>query len=104
MKKPTKKPKKRPTKNPSKYSKDMEETLEDLIKRRIKLAKENKKANYVIRIKKNHKELARYLCNTCLSPPVSTFVRIIKNKNFTSWRGLTLQMILNQLPKSIYEY
>ena len=46
-------------------------------------------------------DLARYLHASCWSPPISTFLRAIKNGNFLTWPGLTTQLITKHLPPSI---
>ena len=66
--------------------------------------KRDHKSNVIIRRKQTKRELAKYLHATCLSPPVTTFVKAIKNEQFLTWPGLTTNLILNHLPKSIYTY
>ena len=46
-------------------------------------------------------ELAQYLHAACFSPVKSTFAVGIKNQNFTSWPGLTPNLISKYLPKSV---
>lgn len=60
--------------------------------------------NFIIRKKKTHCELAQYLHASCLSPPMSTFVKAIKNNNFTPWPALTPTLLLKNLPKTISTY
>ena len=59
------------------------------------------KANVIIRKSQTKLELAQYLHAACWSPPISTFVRAIKNGNFISWPGLTPQLITKHLSASI---
>ena len=68
------------------------------------LKKLDYKANVIIRKKQTHCELAQYLHASCLSPPVSTFVKATKNNHFTTWPGLTPSLILKNLPKTIATY
>ena len=58
-------------------------------------------ANVIAREKKTHCELAQCLRASCISPLVSTFVKAIKNNHFSTWHGLTLQLMLKQVPKTI---
>ena len=65
--------------------------------------KDNKreKVNIIIHKKQAKSKLAQFLHATCFSPVTSTFVKAIKNNNFTTWPGLTEQLILRHLPTSI---
>ena len=49
-------------------------------------------------------ELAKYLHETLISPPASTFTKSINNNHFTAWPSLSSQLILKHLPKSICTY
>ena len=62
------------------------------------------KANVIIRKKQTMVNLAKYLHATCLSPPVPTFTKAIKNNQFITWPGLTTKLINRHLPKSLYTY
>ena len=46
----------------------------------------------------------KYLHASCLSLPITTFVKVIKNEHFLTWPDLTTDLILNHLPKSMYIY
>ena len=46
-------------------------------------------------------DLATYLHAACFSPVPSTFVKAIKNNHFSTWPGLTADLINKILPKSI---
>ena len=46
--------------------------------------------------------LAIYYHLTLFSPPVSTWVKAIKNNYFSTWPGLTADLVLRYLPKSEY--
>ena len=62
------------------------------------------KESIMIRRKQTCVELAKYLLDTCISPPALTFTRAINNNHFTTWPGLSSQIILKHLPKSICTY
>ena len=49
-------------------------------------------------------ELAKYLHAYYLYSLITTFAKAVGNKNFSSWIGLMLQLILKHLLKSIYAY
>jgi hypothetical protein len=48
----------------------------------------------------NQKDLINYLHAACFSPVKSTWIRAIKNGNFTSWPGLIEQAVEKHLSKS----
>jgi hypothetical protein len=48
----------------------------------------------------NQKDLINYLHAACFSPVKSTWIRAIKNGNFTSWPGLTEHAVEKHLSKS----
>ena len=54
----------------------------------------------IIRKNQTKADLARYLHAACFSPVMSTWKKSIKNNHFTTWPGLTAQLILNHLPLS----
>ena len=54
----------------------------------------------IIRKNQTKADLARYLHAACFSPVKSTWKKSIQNNHFTTWPGLTLQLILNHLPLS----
>ena len=60
--------------------------------------------NVIIRKKQTKIDLAKYHHATCMSPTISTFVKAISNNNFLTWPGLTPQLVIRNLPKSIYTY
>ena len=47
------------------------------------------------------KELAQYLSSSLLGPAPSTLRRAIRQKRFTSWLGLTTQLITKHLNKPL---
>jgi hypothetical protein len=49
----------------------------------------------------NQKDLTNYLHATCFSPVKSTWIKAIKNGNFSSWRGLNEQKVERYLSMSI---
>ena len=59
------------------------------------------KVNVIMCKKQTHRELAQYLHASCLSPPVSTFVKDIKNNHFSTWPGLRPQLMFKDSPKNI---
>jgi hypothetical protein len=50
----------------------------------------------------NQKDLINYLHAACFSPVKSTWIKAIKNWNFSSWPGLNEQNIEKYLSKSTY--
>jgi hypothetical protein len=50
--------------------------------------------------KNNQKDLINYLHAACFSPVKSTWIRAIKNGNFSSWPGLTEHAVEKNLSKS----
>jgi len=68
----------------------------------IKKAVSLHQANVIIRKKKTKSDLAHYLHATCLNPTTTTFVKAIKNNNFTTWPGLTTDLVRKNLPKSMF--
>ena len=65
---------------------------------------DNQQANVIIRKQQSKIDLAQYLHATCLSPPIPTFTRAIQNNHFITWPGLTVKLINQHLPKSIYTH
>ena len=64
------------------------QSIEPLIKSNIddatikKFTKNDHKLNVIIRKKQTKRELAKYLHASCLSPPITTFVKSIKTNTF----------------------
>ena len=56
--------------------------------------------NVILRKNSTKRELAQYLHKACFSPAISTFLTAIKNNHFTTWPGLTEDLIKNHLPVS----
>ena len=63
---------------------------------------DKQQANVIIRKKQAKSNLAQYLHATCLSPPISTFIKAINNNNFVTWPGLTSKLMSKHLPKSTH--
>ena len=61
----------------------------------------SEKINIIIRKKQTHLDLARFLHAACFSPVPSTFIKAIKNNHFSTWPGLTSELITKHLPMSI---
>ena len=59
------------------------------------------KMGVIIQKKKTHHDLVRYLHAACFSPVLSTWKKAIKNNNFTTWPGLTVDLISKHLPPSL---
>ena len=59
------------------------------------------KMGIIIRKKQTHHDLIRYLHAACFAPVPSTWKRAIKNNNFVTWPGLTVDLINRHLPPSI---
>ena len=55
----------------------------------------------IIRKNQTHLDLVKYLHASCFSPVKSTFLRAIKNNHFTTWPGLTPQLVNKCLPAII---
>ena len=59
------------------------------------------KMNVIIRKKQTHSDLAQFLHGACFSPVKSTFLKEIKNKNFTTWPGLDERLTQKHLLPSM---
>ena len=57
--------------------------------------------NAIIKKSTTHADLASYLYGCCGSPPLSTFLRAIKNGNFITWPGIREINFKKHLEKSI---
>ena len=58
----------------------------------------NTNANSVLYLEKRKYELASYLNTTAGCPTKPTFIQAINNGNFTTWPGLTTNLIYKHLP------
>jgi hypothetical protein len=56
--------------------------------------------NAILRLDQTKSELAQYLYSACFSPTPSTFIQAINKGHFTTWPGLTADLIKNHLPQS----
>jgi hypothetical protein len=56
--------------------------------------------NAVLRLDQTKVELAQYLHASCFSPVPSTFIKAINKSHFTTWPGLTADLIIKHLPPS----
>ena len=56
-------------------------------------------ANHVYE-KQSKQDLVLFYHAACFSPSKSTFIKAIKNKAFTSWPGLTAELVATYLPKT----
>ena len=54
--------------------------------------------NLIIHKNFTKNELSQYLHGCCFSPTISTFTTAIKNGNFSTWPGLTENLISKMLP------
>ena len=68
------------------------------------LDKKKEKLNVIIRKKETKAQLAKYLYAVYSYPTISTFTKAIANNNFILWPGLTPQLILKHLSKTICAY
>ena len=59
------------------------------------------KATSAIRCAQTQTDLAGFLHAAAFSPVPSTFLRAIKRGHFVTWPGLTTELILKKLPKSM---
>ena len=59
------------------------------------------KLNVIIRKDKTKHDLIRYLHACSFSPPITTFLKAVKNGNFVTWPGITEQLIKKYLTPSI---
>ena len=48
-----------------------------------------------------HSDLVQFLHGACFSPVKRIFIKVIKNKHFTTWSGLDEQLIKKNLPSSM---
>jgi hypothetical protein len=58
-------------------------------------------ASVILRKKQTNIDLVTYLHAACFSPVKSTFLRAIKNNHFTTWPGLTPEIVNKALPPSL---
>ena len=58
--------------------------------------------NIILRKDKTKSELADYFHACCLFPVLSTFTAAIKKGHFSSWPGLTVDLITKHLTKNIH--
>ena len=63
--------------------------------------KKIEKANIVIRDNQPKKDLITFLHAACGAPVPSTWVKAVKNNNFTTWPGISQKLITKHLPSSI---
>ena len=66
--------------------------------------KKDEKVNVIIRKKQTKVDLAKYKYACYMYLIISTFANAIVKNNFITWSGLTANLILKYLPKSIYTY
>ena len=59
------------------------------------------KMSIVIRKKQTHHDLVRYLHAACFAPVPSTWTKAIRNNNFITWPGLTVDLVNKHLPTSM---
>ena len=71
---------------------------------RLNMPLKNQSMNMILRKKQTKVDLAKYLHVVYMYLLVSTFVKVIANNNFSTWPGLTPQLILKHLPKFIFIY
>ena len=55
----------------------------------------------VIRKKQTHHDLVRYLHAACFAPVPSTWKKAIRNSNFITWPGLTVDLVNHHLPTNM---
>ena len=60
----------------------------------------DQKVSVIIKRKETHTDLMKYLHACCFSPVSSTWIKAITNNNFTTWPGLTADLVRKHLPKS----
>ena len=59
------------------------------------------KLSIIIRKKQTQHDLVRYLHAACFAPVPSTWTKAIRNNNFITWPGLTVDLVNRHLPPSI---
>ena len=67
---------------------------------KINLLPQQHKLAVIIRKKQTHQDLVQYLHGACFSPVKSTWIKAIRNNNFTTWPGLTESLVNQHLPLS----
>ena len=67
----------------------------------IHLVASHPSLSVIIRKDTTKLDLAQYLHAACFSPVKSTWARAIDNNHFSTWSGLTLQLIWKHLPVSL---
>ena len=67
-----------------------------------KLAQVLPKVNIVLRKRQPHLDLVSFLHGACFAPVVSTWIKAINNGHFTTWPGLTSDLVRKYLPPSIH--
>ena len=60
------------------------------------------KINVILRKKQPQLDLITFLHGACFAPVTSTWVKAIKNGHFTTWPGLTSELVTKYLPTSVY--
>ena len=62
----------------------------------------DKSINVIIRKDKTKVDLIQYLHAACFSPAPDTFIKAIKNNQFTTWPGLTANLVKKHLPPCVF--
>ena len=85
------------------FQNTLDQQLHEDIKhiQRVALIHDNPSLSVIIQKRKTHMELVQYLHAACFSPVRSTFIKAIKNNHFSTWPGLTAELVLKNLPKVI---
>ena len=60
------------------------------------------KINVILRKKQPQLDLVTFLHGACFAPVASTWVKAIKNGHFTTWPGLTPELVTKHLPTSVH--
>ena len=68
----------------------------------FQLARLTPSINVIIRKKQPKLDLVTFFHGACFAPVASTWIKAIKNGHFTSWPGLTPELVTKHLPTSVY--
>ena len=74
--------------------------MDDRQEKIVTKLKEKQSLNVIIRKKQTKIDLVRYLHACCFSPVISTWLKAIENKHFTTWPGLTTDLVKKHLQQS----
>ena len=84
------------------FKQDIEHVLKNDKKfQSIHTLKDHPSLSVIIRKDETKHDLAKYLHAACFAPVQSTWIRAIENNHFSTWPGLSVELIKKHLPKSV---